>query len=117
MSSALADPPDCGVRKSADAPVASARTPATEAAKAMAKTRRRVREWGSAKAGGILFMRRSSAARPSKAGSAAKEIGLALGEERSHAFGEITGRHELLLDPRLELELLVQARVEPGVEL
>src|ERR1044072_423802 len=121
MSSALADPPDSGVKKAADATPASASTPRREAANAMVNTRRRVREWASAKAGGILFMRRPSALRPAsrprRGPSAAPELGLALLEERGDAFGEVAGLGHLLLHPGLELELLLQSGVKPGVEL
>src|SRR3954451_7484986 len=44
------------------------------------------------------------------------EIGRPLGQEGLDAFHEVGGRGHLLLRRRLELELLVHARVDPGVE-
>src|SRR5215218_4254205 len=102
MLSAFFDPPpDSGVMKSADAPVASASAPASAASSVSAKTRRRGLEWAGAKAAGILFMRRRSASphvarQPERRGrraripavppSATAEAGRALLQERCDAL-------------------------------
>src|SRR4051794_23801136 len=55
--------------------------------------------------------------RASASGSGPLELGRALAQERLHALHEVARAGHLLLDRRLELELLVHARVDPGVEL
>src|SRR5436190_23215746 len=45
------------------------------------------------------------------------ELGRPLGQEGLDALHEVARRGHLLLRRRLELELLVHARVDPGVEL
>src|SRR3954447_22043497 len=122
MFSALSEPPrDSGVNRSADAPAASARAPRRDAAKARAKTRRRLRERSLAKAARILFMGRSSASPPmqgiNRTISFAAKSGVALLQKRGDALGEIGRGGHLLLDLCLELELGGQARVGPLVEL
>src|SRR5687767_10268258 len=125
MFSALAEPPpDSGVQKSAEAPVASTRSPVSAAMSASAKTRREVRKRAGAKAAGILFMRRRSAspvprgsAHPLSARSSAAEVRRALLEERGDALAEVRRLRHLLLARCLEFELLVEVGVHPLVDL
>src|SRR5215208_1556731 len=65
------------------------------------------------KAEGSIWTARSASA----SGLGPLESGRPLGQEGLDALHEVGGSGHLLLDRRLELELLVHARVDPGVEL
>src|SRR3954463_15002773 len=67
----------------------------------------------ASKAEGSIWTARSASA----SGLGPLEVGRALGQERLDALHEVARRRHLLLGGRLELELLVHARVDPGVEL
>src|SRR3954470_11034371 len=75
---------------------------------------RPARMWSAgSKAEGSIWTARSASA----SALGPREIGRPLGQEGLDAFHEVGGRGHLLLRRRLELELLVHARVDPGVEL
>src|SRR4051812_43074621 len=67
----------------------------------------------ASKAQGSIWTARSASA----SGLGPLEPGRALGQERLDALHEVPRRRYLLLGGRLELELLVHARIDPGIEL
>ena len=94
--------------------------PRRSAAKAMAKTRRRVREWAVSQGGRHSIHAAVICCAPPRAGGSCRHRNI--GRRASRGTRPRLRRSradvdELLLDARLELELLVQARVQPGVEL
>src|SRR3954454_25408700 len=89
MSSAFFDPPRSGIRMPA----------------------RMCR--GASKEERSIWTARSASA----SGLGPLELGRPLAEERLHALHEVAGVRHLLLGRRLELELLVHAGIDPGVEL
>src|SRR4051812_10139654 len=60
---------------------------------------------------------RAETDRPACLRSSAGELRRALLEERGDPLAEVAGRRHLLLDAGLELELLVEPGVQPGVDL
>src|SRR4051812_8035516 len=60
---------------------------------------------------------RAIATRPGAGASPALEAGVPAAQERLDALAEVLGRGELLLEARLERQLLAQPPVHPGVEL
>src|SRR3954464_13927760 len=123
MSPALGEPPDSGVKASEKAGPAVTSRPVTAARLAVVRTRRRlgnVCTW--LKAGGSLPT--GPAARPCPGArefatcpSGAPELRGPFGEEGRDALREVAGGRHVLLQTRLEVELLGQAAVAPGVQL
>src|SRR3954466_9213684 len=131
MSSAFGEPPDSGVRRPAYAPLASVSMARTPAPRVRAKTRRGGARRGGGDEGGREPRRRAfyscggelpprrmpTGFPPRPAGSFAREPRDALLEERGHALAEVRGLDHLLLQARLERELLVEAGVHERVDL
>src|SRR5215207_7199105 len=116
ISSAFGDPPDSGVRKSANAPLAKTSEPTV--ASSRAATRRRRKEDSGRKAARILLMeRRSASPGGERRGSAALERRGTLLQEGCHTLREVVRQRLFLLDRGLELELLLEPVVRPRVEL
>src|SRR5215207_3158956 len=103
MLSALGDPPDSGLTRSAIAPGARARRPTTTARAASPNRRKRrdVRDTGP----------------NARASLSAGEVRKPLLDEGHHALDEVVRAGHLALDLGLELELLVEAPVDAVVEL
>src|ERR1700712_1026134 len=114
MLSAFGEPPDSGEKKSADAPEANASR--VSAASARVTNRRERREWRERrpKTRRILFTARRIATQ-SGARLLPPEGGLALLEERADALREVVGLGHLLLDRRLEGQLVADPLVQPAV--
>src|SRR3954452_7317380 len=90
ISSAFGEPPDSGVKKSANAPLAKTSEPVV--ASSRAATRRRRKEDSGRKAARILLMERRSASPGSgRLRSAALERRGALLQERRHTLDEVVG--------------------------
>src|SRR5215213_9440129 len=68
---------------------------------------------GASKAEGSIWTVRSGSA----SGLGPREPGRPLAQEGLHTLHEVARRGHLLLDRRLELELLVHAGIDPRVEL
>src|SRR5512132_1232174 len=117
MSSALGDPPLSGVNASPNAVPVTTNSRARASRTTSARRRGRRLAGVRAKARRILFRDPGETGRRWRVGLRASEGGRALLDERRHACGEVPRRGHLLLDVRLEPELLLHARVEPVVEL
>src|SRR5919106_6136459 len=109
MSSALGEPPDSGISRSADATGAATRLSA--AASSAGKSARVFHSDGT----GAAVYGRAPAEASSRSGS--PEAGRPLLQERLDALREVPRSRHLLLDPGLQRELLVHAGERPGVEL
>src|SRR5688572_20075501 len=117
MSSACGEPPDSGENASPNAVPASASSSSSASGSADTRTRRRgVVRRGAAKGSGILFTaRRTTAFAP--APLTTSEHGAPALRECGDALREVAGGGHLLLDGRLEGQLLGHVAVEPPVEL
>src|SRR3954467_4517980 len=105
MSLAFLDPPPRGGRHARPWPVG--------APPLSGRTRPPMMCRAGSKAEGSIWTARSASA----SGLGPLEVGRPLGQEGRHALHKAPRRGNLLLRRRLELELLVHARVDPGVEL
>src|SRR5881227_4011419 len=106
MLSAFGEPPDSG--NSSPAPASGAAS----------SRRRRIRAPGTGPAVyGRDRRRRAASGRGVRERSSTAEARRALLHEGPDALGEVAGRRELVLDRRLELQLLLHAGEMPGVEL
>src|SRR3954447_20655635 len=123
MSSAFGEPPDSGVKASENAGPAVTSSPVTAARLAVVRMRRRLENVSAwLKAGGSLSTGPTATPCPgapefATCPSDAAELRGALGRERRDALGEVPRGRHLLLQPRLELQLVREPAVGPGVEL
>src|SRR3712207_1735320 len=113
MSSALLEPPDSGVKTSANAAGAAIRTASRAVAEA-AMSRRRCMPEG--KAAGSYLRPPPRLYFVAVASSGALEDGLPLLHEGLYALLEVLGPGERVLQLGLEVELAVEVRVEHAVE-
>src|SRR4051794_36996855 len=117
MLSAFGEPPDSGNSSPAWACGAASRAPAAAAGTASGR-RRRMRAPGTGPAVyGRDRRRRAASRRGVRERSTTAEARRALLREGPGALGEVPGGRELVLDRRLELQLLLHAGEMPGVEL
>src|SRR3954467_4142178 len=117
MLSAFGEPPDSGNSSPAWARGAASRSPAAAAGNASSR-RRRMRAPGTGPAVyGRDRRRRAANRRGVSERSPTAEARRALLHEGLDALEEVAGGRELLLDRRLELQLLLHAGELPGVEL
>src|SRR4051795_13158989 len=117
MLSAFGEPPDSGNSSPARACGAASRTPAAAAGSASSR-RRRIRAPGTGPAVyGRGRRRRAADRRGVRERSPTAEAHRALLHEGLDTLGEVAGGRELVLDRRLELQLLLHAGELPGVEL